>query len=169
MNMRTHYKIINNLKNLVTIISKNKIDFEKKIVLTNGCYDIIHAGHIHLLEKAKAFGDILVVAINSDKSIKRIKGENRPIVPQDQRALVIAALGCVDFVYIFDEDTPYELIHFIKPDVLIKGGDWTIENIVGGDVVTAIGGKVVSVPVEIETSTTKIISNILNTYRINDA
>lgn len=114
----------------------------KKIVFTNGCFDILHLGHVHYLSAAKDLGDILVIGLNSDDSVKRLKGENRPINTQYARALLLAALQFVDFVIVFDEDTPLNLIQQITPHVLVKGGDYKIEDVVGADWVMAHGGKV---------------------------
>ncbi|CAO80272.1 Glycerol-3-phosphate cytidyltransferase [Candidatus Cloacimonas acidaminovorans str. Evry] len=132
----------------------------KKIVFTNGCFDILHCGHILYLEKAKALGDILILGLNSDASVKRLKGNNRPIVSEKERALVVAGLESVDYVCIFAQDTPYELIDLIQPDVLVKGGDWTIDKIVGADIVQKKGGKVLSLNYEQGFSTTNIIERI---------
>lgn len=114
----------------------------KKIVFTNGCFDILHLGHVHYLSAAKDLGDILVIGLNSDDSVKRLKGENRPINTQYARALLLAALQFVDFVIVFDEDTPLNLIQQITPHVLVKGGDYKIEDVVGAEWVMAHGGKV---------------------------
>ncbi len=114
----------------------------KKIVFTNGCFDILHLGHVHYLSAAKDLGDILVIGLNSDDSVKRLKGENRPMNTQHARALLLAALQFVDFVIIFDEDTPLNLIQHITPYVLVKGGDYKIEDVVGAEWVMAHGGKV---------------------------
>lgn len=114
----------------------------KKIVFTNGCFDILHLGHVHYLSAAKDLGDILVIGLNSDDSVKRLKGENRPMNTQYARALLLAALQFVDFVIVFDEDTPLNLIQQITPHVLVKGGDYKIEDVVGADWVMAHGGKV---------------------------
>ena len=114
----------------------------KKIVFTNGVYDLIHAGHVTLLEKSKALGDILVVGINTDASVHRLKGPKRPIASQADRALVLAALEAVDYVALFNEDTPYELIQKLKPDILVKGGDYSLDTIVGRELVK----KVVRIP-----------------------
>ncbi|WP_457622423.1 D-glycero-beta-D-manno-heptose 1-phosphate adenylyltransferase [Persephonella sp.] len=132
----------------------------KKIVFTNGCFDIIHAGHIDYLKKAKELGDILVVGLNSDQSIKRIKGNDRPINTQEHRKIVLEALKPVDLVVIFEEDTPERLIKEIKPDFLVKGGDWKIENIVGADFVKSYGGKVITIDFIYDISTTKIIQKV---------
>ena len=132
----------------------------KKIVFTNGCFDILHCGHILYLEKAKALGDVLIVGLNSDVSVKRLKGNKRPIVSEKERVLVVAGLESVDYVCIFEQDTPYELIDLIQPDVLVKGGDWSIDKIVGADIVQKKGGKVLSLKYEQGFSTTNIIERI---------
>jgi rfaE bifunctional protein nucleotidyltransferase chain/domain len=134
----------------------------KKIVFTNGCFDIIHAGHVDYLEKAKSLGDFLVVGLNSDESVKRLKGPTRPVNPVDQRKKVLQALKPVDLVIVFEEDTPERLIKEIKPDVLVKGGDWKTENIVGADFVMSYGGKVYTIDFVYDTSTTKIIEKVKN-------
>ncbi len=136
----------------------------KKVVFTNGCFDIIHAGHVDYLEKAKSLGDILVVGMNSDDSIRRIKGEKRPIVPQELRARVLSSLKPVDYVVIFEEDTPLRLIEAIRPDVLVKGGDWELEKVVGREFVESYGGEVRTIPFEYEVSTSKIIERIISLY-----
>lgn len=127
----------------------------KKIVFTNGCFDIIHIGHIRYLKEAKRLGDILIIGLNSDSSISRIK-PGRPVNPQDQRAEVLSSLEMVDYITIFDEDTPYELIKRIKPDVLVKGGDWEKEEIIGSDIAT----MTYSLPYIEGISTTEIIERI---------
>lgn len=132
----------------------------KKIVFTNGCFDIIHAGHVDYLIKAKALGDVLFVGLNSDSSIKRIKGKDRPIISEHLRAFVLDNLKPVDFVCIFDEDTPLNLIKKVRPDILAKGGDWEPNNIVGKDFVESYGGTVKTIPFVYDISTTKIISKI---------
>ncbi|MGB9822665.1 D-glycero-beta-D-manno-heptose 1-phosphate adenylyltransferase [Thermodesulfovibrio sp.] len=132
----------------------------KKIVFTNGCFDIIHVGHIRYLKKAKKMGDILIIALNTDKSVGRIK-PSRPINPENERAEVIASLQMVDFVTFFDEDTPYNLIKYLQPDVIVKGGDWKVEHIVGADIVK----EVYSLPYFEGVSTTEIINRILNKYK----
>ncbi len=127
----------------------------KKIVFTNGCFDIIHVGHVRYLTEAKKLGDILVIGLNSDNSVSRIK-PGRPVIPQEQRAEVLSALYMIDYITLFDEDTPYELIKEIKPDVLVKGADWDIKNIVGSDIVK----KVSTIPFVEGVSTTEIINKI---------
>ncbi len=132
-----------------------------KVVFTNGCFDILHAGHAQYLEQAKALGDVLIVGLNSDSGIKRLKGDSRPIVPQDERSFLLASLESVDYVVVFDEDTPWDLIKLIQPDVLVKGGDWKEQDIVGSDIVLANGGKVLSLAFRDGLSTTGIIERIL--------
>lgn len=139
-------------------------DQGKKIVFTNGCFDILHAGHVDVFQQARRLGDVLVVGINSDTSIKKIKGNNRPIVPQDQRLQVLAALESVDYVIAFEEEDPYRLIKAIEPDILVKGGDWPVETIVGRDIVEKRGGKVLSIPLIAGISTTRIIEKIQENF-----
>ena len=127
----------------------------KKVVFTNGCFDIIHIGHVRYLKQAKALGDVLIVGLNSDKSVSSIK-PNRPINPQNHRAEVLSSLEMVDYVVLFDEETPYELIRLIQPDILVKGGDWKKEEIVGSD----IAGETYSLPFVEGVSTTGIIERI---------
>ena len=134
----------------------------KSIVFTNGCFDILHAGHVAYLSQAKALGDILVLGLNSDASVRRLKGASRPVNTQDNRALVLAGLSAVDYVCIFEEDTPYELIAEVLPDVLVKGADWAPSDIVGSDIVLARGGKVLSLDFVEGLSTTGIIQKLGN-------
>lgn len=136
----------------------------KKVVFTNGCFDILHLGHIDLLQKARDLGDVLVVAINSDDSVRRMKGEPRPIFPESERAELLSALEMVDFVCAFHEDTPLEAILKIRPDVLVKGADWGIDGIVGRAEVEGWGGKVVALPLVEGQSTTGIIDRVLARY-----
>lgn len=136
----------------------------KKIVFTNGCFDILHAGHVRYLVAAKNEGDILVLGLNSDKSVKSIKGDKRPIVPQMLRAEVLAGLLCIDYITFFDEPDPLNLIKDVLPDVLVKGDDWAEENIIGADFVKANGGKVVRVAMVPGISTSSIIKRILEVY-----
>ena len=136
----------------------------KSIVFTNGCFDILHAGHVRYLAAARAEGDVLVVGLNSDKSVKLIKNEKRPIVTQTQRAEVLSALSSVDFVTLFDESDPLKLIQDVRPDVLVKGGDWAEKDIIGADFVRANGGKVVRVSVVPDISTSLIIKRIVELY-----
>src|SRR5437867_1872508 len=135
----------------------------KKAVFTNGCFDILHAGHIDLLQRARDLGDALVVAINSDASVARAKGRNRPIIPERERAELLDGLEMVDFVCTFDEDTPLQVILAIRPNVLVKGADWT-DNIVGQSEVESWNGKVVAVPLIPGCSTTAIVERVLARY-----
>ncbi len=130
------------------------------IVFTNGVFDILHPGHVRYLRQARALGDLLVVGLNSDASVRRNKGRGRPINPEQERAEVLAALDCVDVVVIFDEDTPAEIVRACQPDVLVKGADWPADQIVGRDTVEARGGRVVRIPVEGGHSTTAIVERI---------
>lgn len=130
---------------------------QKKIVFTNGCFDLLHIGHVRYLQEARALGDLLIVGINSDASVQRLKGPSRPIQNQNDRAEILAALGAVDFTVIFTEDTPAELIQTVRPDVLVKGGDWKIDQIVGSSEVLAAGGKVYSLQFVEGKSTTSLI------------
>jgi D-glycero-beta-D-manno-heptose 1-phosphate adenylyltransferase len=132
----------------------------RRVVFTNGCFDLLHPGHIETLEKARSFGDLLVVGVNSDRSVREMKGAGRPILPERERAEILAALECVDGVVIFDEATPRETIAALLPDVLVKGGDWPGDRIVGREEVEAAGGKVVSVPVVAGYSTSAILKKI---------
>lgn len=133
----------------------------KRIVFTNGCFDILHAGHVKYLARARSMGDVLVIGLNSDESVRGIKGALRPINPEKERAEVLAAMASVDYIALFDEPDPAAIIREVQPDVLVKGGDWPVESIVGADQVQARGGTVVSVPFEVESSTTKIVDRIL--------
>jgi D-beta-D-heptose 7-phosphate kinase/D-beta-D-heptose 1-phosphate adenosyltransferase len=136
----------------------------KTVIFTNGCFDILHSGHTRYLNEARKQGDVLVLALNSDASVRAIKGEKRPIVPEAERAEVLAALSSVDYVTVFDELTPLALIEFLRPDVIVKGGDWAEKDIVGGDAVRSWGGRVAVMP-EIEgASTTNIIEKVLQIY-----
>jgi D-beta-D-heptose 7-phosphate kinase/D-beta-D-heptose 1-phosphate adenosyltransferase len=132
----------------------------RKVVFTNGCFDIVHRGHVEYLTKAKALGDVLLVGMNTDASVKRLKGTTRPIVCQDDRAFVLAAFHVVDYVCLFNEDTPHDLIKAVVPDVLVKGSDWTIDSIVGKDIVEAAGGTVQTIDFVPNRSTTDIIKKI---------
>lgn len=139
----------------------------KKVVFTNGCFDILHAGHILTFQRAREYGDILIVGLNSDRSIKRLKGENRPIIDEKNRAKLLSSISYIDFVVIFEEDTPHNLIASIVPDVLIKGADWE-GNIVGSEIVEKNGGAVMTVPLQKGLSTTKIIDKIVELYGSSD-
>jgi D-beta-D-heptose 7-phosphate kinase/D-beta-D-heptose 1-phosphate adenosyltransferase len=135
-------------------------DAGRKLVFTNGCFDILHVGHVRYLQAARSLGDALVVAINSDNSTRQLKGAQRPIVPQTERAEMLAALECVDFVTIFDELSPRSLIAALLPDVLVKGGDWQLDDIHGREEVEAAGGRVLPLPFVAGKSTTNIIEKI---------
>jgi rfaE bifunctional protein nucleotidyltransferase chain/domain len=135
----------------------------RQVVFTNGCFDLLHPGHVRYLEQARAQGNVLVVALNSDASVRRLKGPGRPILAESERCEVVAALACVDFVTLFDEETPYEIIEELLPDVLVKGGDWPVDQIVGRKTVELHGGKVVSLTFEPGLSTTNIIERIKGT------
>lgn len=136
----------------------------KKVVFTNGCFDLLHPGHVRYLQQARALGDALIVALNSDRSVRELKGDNRPILTEAERSEVMAALACVDFVTVFDEPTPREIIATLLPDVLVKGGDWGIDTIIGREEVEAAGGQVMSLPFVDGCSTTEIINRIVKSH-----
>ena len=144
----------------IAIIVKDLKTTGKKIVFTNGCFDIIHAGHVEYLQEAAKLGDILIIGLNSDSSVKRLKGKNRPINSQIDRAKVLSGLETVSYIVIFEDDTPYKLIDHIKPDVLVKGGDWQPEMIVGADIVLASGGSIRSLSYKEGHSTSSIINKM---------
>ncbi|OPY13603.1 MAG: Bifunctional protein HldE [Syntrophus sp. PtaU1.Bin005] len=137
----------------------------KKIAFTNGCFDILHVGHTRYLRQAREKGDVLILALNSDASVRRIKGEKRPLIPQDERAELLSCLEFVDYVTLFDESTPLNLILYLKPDVLIKGGDWPEDQVVGRREVLSWGGTVSIIPEIPGASTTNIVDKILAVYR----
>lgn len=130
---------------------------DKKVVFTNGCFDLLHIGHVRYLQEAKSLGDILVVALNTDDSVRKLKGPTRPIQSESDRAEILAALDCVDFTVLFSEETPEKLIQTLRPDVLVKGGDWSVDQIVGGRFVLSYGGQVKSLQFIADRSTTKIV------------
>ena len=152
---------LKSLKELQIIVSDAR-QAGQTVVFTNGCFDLLHRGHVHLLREAKAAGDILIVGINSDRSVQSIKGPARPILPETDRIELIAAMEMVDYVVLFDEADPYNLISALKPQVLAKGGDWRAGKIIGADVVEHEGGHVVVIPYLEGFSTTKIIERIRN-------
>jgi len=154
---------LKSLEEIKLIRSTLKAD-NKKVVFTNGCFDLIHAGHIDYLNKAKALGDVLIVGLNSDYSVKRIKGEKRPIINEDERAEIISNIKPVDYVVLFDEDTPAELIKELVPDLLIKGADWKVDKIVGAETVLANGGEVKTIEFINDQSTSKIVDLITSRY-----
>ena len=131
-----------------------------RVVFTNGVFDLLHPGHVRYLKAARAEGDRLIVAVNSDRSVRAIKGPARPLIPEAERAEVVAALACVDAVVVFDEDTPADIIRRVQPDVLVKGADWAADRIVGRDTVEARGGRVVRIPIEQGWSTTGIVKRM---------
>jgi len=136
----------------------------KRVVFTNGCFDLLHVGHIRYLEKARTLGDVLIVGLNTDRSVQTIKGPHRPILPEEERAEVLSGLWSVDYVTLFDEPTPLELITSLQPDVLVKGGDWAKETTVGREVVEESGGEVVILPFVEGSSSSNIIETILERY-----
>ncbi len=147
------------------LVRENLRQKGKKVVFSNGCFDIMHSGHVDYLAKARSFGDALIVAVNSDSSIKRIKGEKRPILDQEERALIVGNLKSVDFVTFFDDDTPENIIRELVPDILVKGEDWALDKIVGRNIVEGAGGKVERIKFVSSQSTSKIISTILERYK----
>ncbi|MBE9536033.1 MAG: D-glycero-beta-D-manno-heptose 1-phosphate adenylyltransferase [Proteobacteria bacterium] len=151
------------LDDLSAIIARVKAD-GRKVIFSNGCFDILHVGHVRYLQAARALGDCLVIAVNSDSSIRGLKGEKRPIVPQGERAELLAALECVDYVTIFEEPDPLNVIKSIKPSSLVKGGDWSEDQIIGGDFVKSTGGRVELIPYIEGASTTNIIEEIIERY-----
>jgi D-beta-D-heptose 7-phosphate kinase/D-beta-D-heptose 1-phosphate adenosyltransferase len=136
----------------------------KRVIFTNGCFDLFHIGHLRYLEKAKALGDILIVGVNSDASVQRLKGPKRPVLPLEERMELLSGLECVDYVVSFDEPTPLKLITVLKPNILVKGGDWSKETIVGKEVVERLGGEVVALPFIEGNSTSHLIEAILERY-----
>ncbi len=156
--MNINQKIIR-FNDIAEVISKEK-EAGKKVVFTNGCFDILHRGHVAYLNQASELADILVIGLNSDASVKRLKGEERPINTEMDRAFLLSAMGFVSYVVIFEEDTPFNLIKQVMPDILVKGGDWKPEQIVGSDIVLANGGEVKSLRFETGYSSTNIIDKI---------
>lgn len=150
--------------NALAALRERARDAGRTVVFTNGVFDLLHRGHVEYLEKARALGDLLVVGLNSDASVRRIKGERRPLCPQGDRAAVLSALACVDHIVLFDEDTPLRLIEALVPDILAKGADYTVETIVGADVVLKNGGRVVPIELTPGRSTTDLIKTIVERY-----
>jgi rfaE bifunctional protein nucleotidyltransferase chain/domain len=150
-------------KELLRIVNDLKAK-GKRIVFTNGCFDLLHIGHVRYLEEAKARGDVLVVGVNSDSSVRKLKGPKRPILPEEERAEILSGLGCVDYVTLFEERDPLKLITSLQPNVLAKGGDWTKEQIVGREMVERSGGEVVIIPFVEKASTSNVIGTILKRY-----
>lgn len=155
--------MIISLEDLKTLRKKFKTS-GNKVVFTNGCFDILHSGHVDYLNKAKAMGDILIVGLNNDRSVRSIKGDKRPIMNEDDRAFILSNLKPVDYVVFFEEDTPENLINELVPDVLIKGADWTVDKIVGKDIVIKNGGEVKTIEFVTNQSTSGIIKAILEKY-----
>jgi len=153
------------------VIKRNKIEqyvlpwheSGKKIVFTNGCFDVLHRGHVEYLNAARKYGDLLLVGVNTDSSVKKIKGENRPLVGEQDRAFILSQLIAVDAVVLFSEETPYNLINEVIPDVIVKGGDYTVNEVVGREIVEASGGEVIIIPLVTGRSTTNIINKIRST------
>ena len=155
--------VIKSIDEILNIRKKLK-ESGKKVVFTNGVFDILHAGHVDYLAKARQCGDALILALNSDASVKRIKGEKKPIVPQIERAFVLSNLKSVDYVTLFEEDTPQKIIDILVPDILVKGADWSIDKIVGRETVEKNGGEVKRIEFVSQQSTTNIIKKILDTF-----
>jgi D-beta-D-heptose 7-phosphate kinase/D-beta-D-heptose 1-phosphate adenosyltransferase len=156
-------KKIKNLSQMKAIVARLKTRGQK-VVFTNGCFDILHVGHVRYLNKAKKQGDVLIIGLNADRSVKTIKGEKRPVVPEKERAEVLAALECVDYVVLFADPDPSRLIEALQPDVLVKGTDWPRSRIIGREIVEKIGGRVVRVPLVAGASSTGIIERIIKSY-----
>ena len=150
-------------KELLRIIKHLKAK-GKRIIFTNGCFDLLHVGHIRYLEEARALGDVLIVGVNSDSSVRKLKGSKRPVLPEEERAEILSGLGCVDYITIFDEIDPLKLITSLQPNVLAKGGNWTKEQTVGKKVVERSGGEVVIIPFVQGASTSNLIKTILKRY-----
>jgi D-beta-D-heptose 7-phosphate kinase/D-beta-D-heptose 1-phosphate adenosyltransferase len=150
-------------RELLRIINDLKAE-GKRIVFTNGCFDLLHIGHVRYLEKAKALGDVLVIGVNSDASVRKLKGPKRPILPEAERAEILSGLGCVDYITLFNEIDPLKLITSLRPNILVKGGDWTKEQTVGKKVVERSGGEVVIIPFVKGASTSILIETILKKY-----
>lgn len=147
------------LKNIENVVHRERVK-SRKIVFTNGCFDLLHLGHLDVLRKSRNFGDCLIVGLNTDSSVKRLKGEFRPIQDEKTRVMILASLAFVDYVVLFEEDTPLELINVIRPDVLVKGGDYNIEQIVGADIVLKNGGEVKIVDILPGHSTTDLVKKM---------
>ncbi len=145
-------------------VLKNLQNQGQKVVFTNGVFDLLHLGHVTYLQEARKQGDLLVVGLNSDTSVKRIKGPLKPLLPLEERAEMLLALSCVDYTTFFEEDNPFNVIQILQPDVLVKGGDWAIDKIIGGDLVQARGGKVMNIPVVEGRSTTNLIEMVVKRF-----
>ena len=158
--MKEKIKPLSSLKKIIAALRKRG----KSIVFTNGCFDLLHYGHVKYLEEARAGGDILVVAVNSDASVRKIKGRKRPIVNERDRLKTVAALESVDYVVLFEEKTPIRVIKTIKPDILVKGADWNRDDIVGGNYISSLGGRVVTIKLVKNRSTTNLIRKIAKVF-----
>lgn len=158
--MKKNKKIVNKEK-IISLVKKLRME-NKKIVFTNGCFDILHPGHIHCLKEAKKLGDVLIIGLNSDSSIKKLKGEKRPFFNEEERILMLSAIEFVDFIILFSEETPYKLIKMIKPDVLVKGGSYKKEDVVGKNIVEENNGKVEIISNLKSYSTTNIVNMIIS-------
>lgn len=158
--MKEKIKPLSSLKKIIAALRKRG----KSIVFTNGCFDLLHYGHVKYLEEARAGGDILVVAVNSDASVRKIKGRKRPIVNERDRLKTVAALESVDYVVLFEEKTPIRVIKTIKPDILVKGADWNRNDIVGGNYISSLGGRAVTIKLVKNRSTTNLIRKIAKVF-----
>jgi rfaE bifunctional protein nucleotidyltransferase chain/domain len=154
---------IQSLERIVRLRKQLK-EQNRRVVFTNGCFDILHVGHVRFLNRARFLGDVLVVAVNSDRSIAGIKGDRRPIVPEMERMEILAALESVDYVFLFDDPTPQRIIDVLVPDVLVKGSDWDLSEVVGRDTVENNGGSVLTIPLVEGSSTTGIIEKVLDRF-----
>lgn len=156
--MRYRHRVVT--RGELAALAKTLHNADQRVVFTNGCFDLLHVGHVRYLAAARAAGDALIVGVNGDASVRRLKGAGRPLVPESARAEVLAALAAVDYVTIFDEDTPEAVIRLLQPDVLVKGSDWAADRVVGRDIVEARGGRVLLVPVVAGFSTTALADRI---------
>src|SRR4030042_1835014 len=149
------------IKKTIVSLKKKRL----KIVFTNGCFDLLHVGHVRYLKEARALGDCLIIGLNSDRSVRKIKDPLRPLISEDQRAEVLAALECVDYIVLFDEADPFKLIEEIRPEVLVKGADWSMDKIIGADLVSSYGGQVRRVELVPSISSSEIINRIISRYK----
>lgn len=149
------------IKKTIVSLKKKRL----KIVFTNGCFDLLHVGHVRYLKEARALGDCLIIGLNSDRSVRKIKDPLRPLISEDQRAEVLAALECVDYIVLFDEADPFKLIEEIRPEVLAKGADWSMDKIIGADLVSSYGGQVRRVELVPSISSSEIINRIISRYK----
>ncbi len=152
-------------RDVLSVALEHEREKRRRIVFTNGCFDLLHAGHVQYLQNARRLGDLLVLGLNSDQSVQRLKGPKRPLIGENERAHILAALDCIDYVCLFDEDTPLELIRAVKPDILVKGGDYSPEGVVGKEIVESYGGRVEIIEFVAGKSTTSIIDKVLRAYQ----